>query len=296
MVFFNPLFIRKDNSFFDIFKNPTIQKQITTKSSMHDSFFYVTGFVTTCDLNKRNYYVLDGDRSEVVQYDQNWNYLNTFFIPSTNGFISVVVNNLRFFYALSYWNQIYQFDTNFNIINRYSYNNRYYGYSICFNSATNHVLATSRSGILILDQNLTLIRNYDFLSDNSYSMNIIVYNDIVYVSASNGVIWVLVNETATMFFNTLCSLIQSMLIDSFGYIAILCSDSTIYVYSSSGIYMNFTLTNLVLHALSLGFDYTGNLAITGYNGIYIINTSENTTLRTLDTNSTIDNSCINKSI
>ena len=99
-----------------------------------------------------------------------------------------------------------------------------------------------------------------------------------------------------MSFNTLCSSIQSMLIDPFGYIATLCYDSKIFVYSSYGKYLNFTSMNFVFNALDMGFDNEGNLAITARNGIYMINTPENTTITTTATNVTIDISCINKSI
>ena len=88
-----------------------------------------------------------------------------------------------------------------------------------------------------------------------------------------------------------------MLIDPYGYIAVLCSTNEIYVYSPIGTYMNVALVDLVsfvLDPLDMSFDLYGNLAITGSNGVYIINTPQSK--HKLPSNTTLDNLCINKGI
>ena len=270
--------------------------QITSTSSKQSGYFpNVKGFMTTCGSNCSNN-ILDYSASKIVQYDQNWTYISMSNIPSNpSAIISAFENGTRIFYLAS-GNGIYKLDSNFNIIGAYNYNLKYFSV-ICFNPATNHVLAISNSftGVFIFDQNLSLIKYYEFFT-NSFPTDIKVYNGVLYVSSSNGNIWILKNETVSTNFFTMCTNIYSILIDPFGFIAVECSTFEIYVYSTNGSYTSVSwmnLLNLVQAPLDIDFDSNGNIAVSGTNGVYLINTP--IVNATKLTNATFDNSCINKS-
>ena len=217
-------------------------------------------------------YILRSFIGQVEEYDQNWNLINIHPIPAER-MISIVINNTRIFYAISY-NAIYKRDSNLNILKELYFGNQFFS-GICFNIVTNHILVVSngynyeQSELAIVDPYLTIIKNFSF-PDNSSFTDIEAYNGIVYVATKNGVIWVLINEKISTSFITFCSSIQSLLIDPYGYIAVLCSTNEIYVYSPIGTYMNVALVDLVsfvLDPLDMSFDLYGNLAITGSNGV-----------------------------
>ena len=289
--------------YYEIFQNPQIQMQITSTSSLENGYFInAKSFMTTCGWDGSNY-VLDNSKDEIIKYDQSWNYKRSYSVSNYSNpqaLISVLDNITRIFYFSSSVG-IYKLDNNFNIINAYL-SIQYTSFTgICYNHETNHVLAvsTSYNGIFILDSYLTLIRYYSFPNGSS-STDIEVYNRYVYVSTSDGIIWVLKNETVAGSFSTKCSSIQSILIiDSLQNLAVMCSDvDAIYVYNILYYYgirimtswMN--LASLVPFPVAMGWDSKGNFAITGKNGVYIINT-QHATPSAADT--VLDNLCINKS-
>ena len=261
--------------------------QITSTSSLQLGLNAVSGVMTYC--SNGNNYVLDN--SAIHQYDQNWNYIGDIFWNQALTLISVLENNTRI-YFISCNNGLYKLDSNFSIINAYVDSQWSYRYNsrLCFNTAINHLIATSSKGLVIFDYFLTLIKYFEL-----QATDIEEYNGTVYVSTPTGVVWILINEMITSSFNTTCSSIKSLLIDPFGYIAVLCTSNEIHVYSSNGTFTsNVSMTNLLLNPIDMGFDSKGNLVITDLNGVYIINTPQNTPKVTV--NATLDNSCINKSI
>ena len=246
--------------------------------------------MTTCGSNSTRIFVLE---NLIWEYDENWNYVNKYYLPKLTAYyenvkpkkmISVLLeNNTSMFYITSD-NGVYQLDTNFNVLNAFVIN----GFNgICFNSATQHILVTAPNGvysetiglihgIFIFNRFLTLIKFYRFPDswNDGYrsSGDIEIFNGTVYVSTTNGIIWVLnSDEEFSSSFKTMCKYTRSLLIDPFGYIAVLCFSNEIYLYSSNGAYTNVTWTNLSLTLIDIEFDSNGNLAITSDNGIYLIN-------------------------
>ena len=290
---------------YEIFKNPKIQMQITSTSSFQSSFKTAKSFLSTCESN----YVLDDSKNEIVKYDKNWNYENNY-SPSVysnpRALISLLeANKTRIFYYSTSFG-IYKLDENFNIISAYL-SIKYNSFTrIRYNAATNHIIAVSTSfnGFFIFDTDLTLIK-YCSIQGAASSTDIEVFNNRLYVSTSNGIVWIVYNETLSIyqFINTTCSSIRSLLIDGqFPSITIMCSDSdVIHLYNpfftNRGCcsYMSFVrinLVNLVPFPVDIGFDSKGNYVITGKNGVYLLNTPQSNTMAV---DATLDNFCINKS-
>ena len=86
----------------------------------------------------------------------------------------------------------------------------------------------------------------------------------------NGKIIVLKDEILNATFPTLCSSIDSFVINSYGEIAVLCSP-TIYVYSANdGSYL-ISWVSPIENLTSIGFDGFGNFIFTSYSEIFIFN-------------------------
>ena len=220
------------------------------------------------------------------EYDQNWNLVNSIPITGTASLITVNdANGKKFFVTTSMG--ILKLNSNFNILN--SFLNVYASfYGLTYNSATDHILVTSSRGLYIFDPNLTLIKIYNLAT--STPTDIEEFNGKFYVSTANGMIYVLTNEISSNSFQTACTYIRSIAIDNYGYIAVLCSNSIVYVYNTNGGYMNIKWMNSTFLPNDMSFDAYGAFFLTGPNGIYYLHLNETNVNQ--HTGAMLDNSCI----
>ena len=224
------------------------------------------------------------------QYDQNLNLIQAGSISSgTRSMIAINDKSGNYFYVTSL-NGVYKLDSNLKILNSFLYSNGQFN-GLSYNSATDHILVTSSitRGLLIFDQNLTLVQNYNFVN-SSTTTDIEAFNDKFYVSTVDGMIWVLINETASNSFQTSCNSITSISIDNYGNIAILCIDSIVYVYNTNGSFMNIVWKSTTLLPYEMSFDANGDFFLTGPNGIYYLGL--NGIIETKHTGASLDTSCL----
>ena len=186
--------------------------------------------------------------------------------------LSVDYNKNKTVY-LVYYNSICALDSDLNVLKTYRFTYYYQEYvrmnGLYYNNQTDHLLVTSETtyGFFIFTLELEFISFYQFT--NSTTTSIVGYNGLLFVSTNDSVIWVLQNETLSYTFQTLCTSITRLKIDQFGYIAVLCSTNTIYLYYTNGVYTGTAWTSPFSSTVDIGFDASGNLVIAANNGLFL---------------------------
>ena len=161
---------------------------------------------------------------------------------------------------------IFKYNVALSLIDAYYLNTGHYGFY--YNQTGDYILAGSSAYTIdVLTRN-----DFTFIKCISTSPYLITdiqeFNDTLYFSTKNGYVLVLINEVITANFTTLCSSIISLSINAYGEIAIVCS-SIIYVYSTTGTYLNVSWVSPINNTNKISFDGHGNVIISGSSGIYI---------------------------
>ena len=100
-----------------------------------------------------------------------------------------------------------------------------------------------------------------------------LFDEKLFVSTLNGPrIYILQNEVVLSYFITICTTIGTLLVDQFDCVAALCSNSNIVqLYSTNGTYLNINWPSLFPSTNDMEFDDSGNLVISGSNGVVLLN-------------------------
>ena len=255
-----------DRSFAYAFQNYSQIKSITTYTT-GNTFLVLNGFQTVCDLNC-TYFAWDYSLSQIVKFDQKWNFKSQTYYSRPLAMLSVDFNNTKLLY-LTYFNGILCFNSdNMNILISYNYYQCNLN-AIYYNNLTDHLIFVSGQsyGIIIFSLELEFVSLYSFT--NALTTYVTGYNGLLFVSTTNGIIWVLQNETLSYNFQTLCTSITKLKIDQFGYIGVVCSTNKIYIYSTNGAYTGVAWTSPITSTVDIGFDTSGNLVIAATTGIYL---------------------------
>ena len=204
----------------------------------------------------------------IQKLDQQWNFNTRYYFYQFQAILGVDINNTKKLYVSSN-DRISCFDSNLNIpaLSKYFFRENTIN-SIYYNKLTDHLLSTSGNGMFSFTLELEFLGYYSFT--NATTTSIVGYNGILFVSTTNGLIWVLENETFSYSFRTLCSSITKLRIDQFGYIAVICSSTNIiYIYSTNGTNTGVTWSSPIPSTADIGFDASGNLVVVGDSGIYL---------------------------
>ncbi len=161
-------------------------------------------------------------------------------------------------------------------MNILSYYNSYYAsYTrMYYNSSADHLLVCATyyyPEIHVFDHDLKYLKVIPI--SPYYPSAFAFFDDRLFVSTLNGPrIYILQNEVVSSYFITICATIGTLLVDHFGSVAALCSDSNIIqLYSTNGTYLNINWQSLFPATNDMEFDDTGNLVISGSNGVVLLN-------------------------
>ena len=224
--------------------------------------------MTVCNSNY-SYLIWDFNSSSIFKFDQQWNKTSTinFNGIQPNTIFSVDYNNTKLIFVGTYYHGISSVNANFIILKTYqifsSVNSIYY------NNLTDNLLVTTSTtnGIIILTLDLSFISYYFFTNATTTSMT--GCDGLVFVSTTNGIIWVLQNQTLAYTFQTSCTSIKKLKTDQFGYIAVICSTNIIYLYFINGTYSGVSWTSPFASTSDIGFDASVNLVIVTFNTTYL---------------------------
>jgi hypothetical protein len=225
---------------------------------------------SACDLSNSKFIL---DRNGIMKFDQNYNFqAKTYLSYQPNFMLKINVgssSNLIF----STYTGIFRLDSNMNIL---SYYNSYYAsYTrMYYNSSADHLLVCSTFNypeIHVFDHDLKYLKA---ISISPYFPSAFaLFDDKLFVSTLNGPrIYILQNEVVSSYFITICTTIGTLLVDQFGCVAALCSNSNIVqLYSTNGTYLNINWPSLFPSTNDMEFDDIGNLVISGSNGVVLLN-------------------------
>ena len=119
----------------------------------------------------------------------------------------------------------------------------------------------------IFDLDLTFKKYLPFSS----AFNIVEYQGLLYIGDYIGRIGIIQKNFTISYFQTSCTSINSLAIDKYGLIAVLCADTTgtIYIYNQGGALINTNWDNKITGSNFIGFDENQNFIVTSMNGINI---------------------------
>ena len=189
--------------------------------------------------NKTFYYVSDFSNGNIVQFNDNWQYLvyrcisvfqfSTYIIyylyhfrPLASATFIKTINDQLY---ISGYNGIYNLDTNMNYIKQYSLVSAYYN-GIYYNKSSEKIYVASNrlNRIDVFNTSLEILRSI------STSVNVVGLNgylNSVYAGTASGQILIIQNETLTFrTFPKICSSnnVASITIDTVGFMYISCQN------------------------------------------------------------------------
>ncbi len=214
--------------------------------------------------------LLDYGRNKILKFDQNLKSISSVSLISPQSIIYIIdsLNHTEIF--ISSLHGIHKLNTNLTIISSY-YSSKAQFTGIYYNQTGDYISACSFRDHLIvfLKRDDLLLLKYVSISPFSPT-DIKEFNNTLFISTSNGTILVLKNYQIISNLTTNCNFIMSLTFDSFGNLAILCSQN-IYLYSVNGSYLNITLVIPFDNATSIGSNAFGQFSISSYNKIYFLN-------------------------
>ena len=234
------------------------QKRISITSYGGNSYgsLHVTGFEQVVTNGIPTYYVIDfSTYSSVIQFDQHWNYQTD---GSLSYYYSHTLKYVDGYFYISAYQYFYKTGISFNMIASYYNNSIVFYRSIYFDSSSSLFYVTG-GGISVFDTNCNFQR-YMTLGGYTYSPgNVLSYlNGNFYVDSQptyydydtyQGNIAVASQATGAFVaeYDNICSGgLNSVSIDSFGYMAVSCWGGSILLYNA----YNGTFLNLQLAASS----------------------------------------------
>ena len=222
---------------------PYILKMYVKRHSLTNyggnTWAYLTGFEQVVTDGTATYYAIDWGSSHIVKFNDYWEYQNYQNLSFPQPFTTKFVNGYFYFSSNDYF---YKTNSNFSLINSYEKKGAGYRQFIFdSNSSKFYVAAYSLNRIDIFDASCSFLQSIQ-LGFGPFGLAYV--NGLLYTGHedSNKQISVIKNGKIIRDFNvSQCnsSLISGITMDSFGYMAISCSDSKlITVYDLNGNYMN----------------------------------------------------------
>ena len=205
----------------------------------------------------------------MITFNQFWIYQGYQNLP----YNSYTVKYVGGFYYFSADNQFYKTYSNAVVINQYLNNGAVYR-QIAYDSVSSKFYVTSYGffRIDVIDSSCSLLQS---ISIGNRPYGIAIYNGIIYAGiASSNQVAVIQNGWVSNYFTiSQCSTIQntmdSITVDSFGYLAFSCTkNNLIVIYDWNGNYMNKSVSTLNTPYIS-AIDSNGRFVIMAYSSLDI---------------------------
>jgi hypothetical protein len=197
-------------------------------------------------------------------YDENWEYQkNISFANNSLAYGIEIENELYLTGDVS----VYKTDKSLNVVNAF-YNNGSAYRGIYYNKTSDliYVAAQNLSSIFIFNRSIALIEK---IGIGYKPFALAEYGNKLFVGTKNGTILVIYNKTVINTYISICSSINSLLIDNDGYIIIACfSPQGAHIYHTNGTYTGKNITTYS-NPQFINFDTKGRLIINCSNQINI---------------------------
>ncbi len=188
--------------------------------------------------NPIQYYVTHYHQGKIFVFDENWNYVSNKSLFHNVEYMIPVGN---YFYISDYFN-IWKTDQQLNVLIRYNSTGSSHEYRGLYYNSTNDLIYVASSYFEVINVfNLNLTLN-DSISTTPYQpWSINENNNELYVGTTNGTVLVILNQQIIKQFNG-CNKqsvdIYSILFDDFNNMATSCDNNQLYLYNTSGSYLN----------------------------------------------------------
>jgi hypothetical protein len=210
--------------------------------------------------NPIQYYVTHYSQGKIFVFDENWNY-----VSNKSSFLNVnyMIPVGNYFYISGRYN-IWKTDKQLNVLFQYNSNGSTPHYVGLYHNSTNNLIyvAPGRFQMIhVFNFNLTLNDSISITPYQPWSIN--ENNNELYVGTNNGTILVIVNKQIIKQFNGCnqqsCRL-SSILFDSLNNMAISCANYQLYLYNTSGNYLNKSILT-VSYPYYIGLDSKSRLVV-----------------------------------
>ena len=263
--------LNSGNSLLYVFQNATLKSNITVYL-FDNKFVSLYGYGMLIDRNfttSKNYIFDQGHNGRIIEFNENWDFLEYHSEPPTFTSRMVCVNET--FFIISY-HTLYKTDAHFKKIKEYNFNDTTSFVDICYNSTSQTLLVASTifvagySTIYEFDLNLNLV---EALGNFSYIQSIQIYKNKLYLGGIISLL-ILVNKVIVQKVSVcLYSLISAILFDEYGYMALVCQNiQTIFLYYENGNSTGLNLTtsklytNISIYPFDINFDSKGRFILT----------------------------------
>jgi hypothetical protein len=201
----------------------------------------------------------------IVMFDEYWQYKNDVKIYA---YLAHAITIDKELYIIGNGN-IQKRDQNLNLIKQYNSPGVQYYRGIYYNKTNDLIYAGTegKQGIDIINRDLTLVGN---ISTTGYSpFSIAEYDNKMYVGTIEGSILVIENGIIIRNFTTICGMISSILIDTYGNMLVLSLyGNLVYLYHTNGTNLGKTISTPGSPSF-INFDSKGRLIITSFSDIKI---------------------------
>ena len=210
--------------------------------------------------NPIRYYVTNSVKNKIYVFDENWNFV---LARTSFSFVNYIVPVGNYCYITGNSN-LWKTDEQFNKLIQYNSTGSSPVYFGLYYSSTNnliYVAPNSLSAIQVFNLNLRLNNTISLATHYPWSIN--GRTNQLYVGTSNGVMLVIENKHIIKQYNA-CKgqniFVNSILFDQFDKIATACYSGQLYLYNSTGNYLNkYISTNST--PWYIGFDSKSRLVV-----------------------------------
>jgi hypothetical protein len=220
--------------------------------------------------NPIQYYVTHRNEHKIFVFDEDLNYVsNRSSFPNVTYMIPVG----NYFYITGD-DDIWKTDQQLNVSIRYDSTGSSPGYRGLYYNSTNDLIYVAPFALQLIhvfNLNLTLNHSFSITTFSPWSIN--ENNNELYVGTNNGMMLVIVNEQIIRQFNG-CNQqsvrLNSILFDEFNNMATLCNNNQLYLYNTSGTYLNKSIPT-VSSPRYIGLDSKSRLVVVTFTKITLYN-------------------------
>jgi hypothetical protein len=242
---------KNNNSLLNVFKNFKLKSILNNTGNSFNWFRNSSSGNSTL-------YLMDYSSNKILIFDENWVYLSktTFNSPAymvISGYYLYISTDTKIFKTDQYLNTLAQYNGSAASMYR----------GIYYNSIDDmiYVANYAKSRIEVLDTNLNLFDTIN-LSYKPFSIKGL-NNKILVGDSTNGVLLTIENKLITDVFDA-CngenSLVSSIILDQFGYMATSCFNSYSYLYLTNGTFTGLTIPTQA-YPYQINFDQNGKFII-----------------------------------
>jgi hypothetical protein len=220
--------------------------------------------------NPIQYYVTHYPQGKIFVFDEDWNY-----VSNKSSFLNVnyMIPVCNYFCITGRY-KIWKTDKQLNVLFQYNSNDSSPHYVGLYHNSTNdliYVAAYNLQMIHVFNLNLTLNDSISITPYSPWSIN--EHNNELYVGTNNGTILVIVNKQIIKQFNGCneqSALLFSSLFDDLNNMATLCANNQLYLYNTSGSYLNKSIPT-VAYSNYIGLDSKSRLVVVTWIQITLYN-------------------------